>query len=57
MNPQQYYEEMSSIIVRWEKGLSFTSKLLQIAFNDYAEVIKVEIEDKRRKAVVIFNSL
>ena len=48
---------MSSIIVRWEKGLSFTPKLLEIAFKDYAEVIKVTIEEKRRKAVVIFNSL
>jgi len=35
MNPQQYYEEMSTVIVKWEKGLSFTSKMLQIAFKDY----------------------
>ena len=33
MTPQQYYEDLSSILVKWQKGISFTKKMLEESFN------------------------
>jgi hypothetical protein len=35
MTPQQYYEQMSAVIIRWEKGLAFTQKMLSTALTPY----------------------
>ena len=43
MTPQQYYEDLSSIIVKWQKGISFTKKMLEESFNQYGELTKVNI--------------
>lgn len=43
MTPQQYYEDLSSIIVKWQKGISFTKKMLEESFNQYGEMTKVNI--------------
>lgn len=32
MTPQQYYEDLSCIIVKWQKGISFTKKMLEESF-------------------------
>lgn len=57
MNPKQFYEKLSSIEVRWEKGLSFTSSILEAYFSGYGEVTKVTIEPKRRQATVVVSSI
>ncbi len=57
MSPQQYYEDMSSVLVKWQKGLSFTKNMLEAAFHPYGEIISVSIEAVKRKAVIIFNSI
>ena len=43
MTPQQFYEDLSSIIVKWQKGISFTKKMLEESFNQYGEMTKVNI--------------
>jgi hypothetical protein len=57
MSPQQYYEEMSSVVVRWQRGLSFTKNLLEAAFHPYGEITSINIEPVRKKAIIIFNSI
>ena len=43
MNPKEYYDKLSSVNVRWEKGLSFTGSMLEAYFGDEAEVSKVKV--------------
>jgi hypothetical protein len=57
MTPQQYYEEMSAVVVRWQRGLSFTKNMLLSALTPFAEIVSLSIEAGRRKAVAVFNSI
>ena len=57
MTPQQYYEQMSAVILRWQRGLSFTEKMITSALAPYGELVRVELEANRRRAVVIFSSI
>jgi hypothetical protein len=57
MTPQQYYEQMSAVVVRWQRGLTFTQKMLTAALAPYGELVSVEVEAGRRRAVAVFNSI
>ena len=57
MNSQEYYEQMGSLVVRWEKGLTLTSTMLEMGLSPFGEILKVSVEANRRKATVVFNSI
>jgi hypothetical protein len=57
MGTNKYYELISSIDMQWEQGLSFTEKMLRIAFSNYGKIEKIKIENKRNRATIVFNSI
>lgn len=57
MKPNQYYEELTSIKVEWQKGLSFSKFLLEKAFSEYGKVSNIKIEPKSLQAIVSFTSI
>ena len=57
MKPNQYYEELTSIKVEWQKGFSFSKSLLEKAFSQYGKITNTKIEPKNRQAIVSFSSI